>query len=117
MQLKKLKLRKYNLTESYRFDEVFTESASKKRVYAVVAKPVVEVSGNRLTFAYFMFGNCSTIAKSFLHYYELISAGVLNGYNGMIMAYGQTGIGKMYTLGKLGKDDDSVIAFCNLLEF
>ncbi|MFS7902927.1 putative plus-end-directed kinesin ATPase [Helianthus anomalus] len=111
MQLKKLKLRKDNLTsESYRFDEVFTESASQKRVYEEVAKPVVEVSGNRLTFAYFMFGNFSTIANSFLHYCELISAGLLNGYNGMIMAYGQTGIGKTYTLGKLVKDDDSVIA-------
>ncbi|XP_071732972.1 kinesin-like protein KIN-UC isoform X3 [Rutidosis leptorrhynchoides] len=33
--------------------------------------------------------------------------GVLNGYNGTIMAYGQTGTGKTYTLGKLGKDDTS----------
>lgn len=31
-------------SESYRFDEVFTESASQKRVYDVVAKPVVEVN-------------------------------------------------------------------------
>lgn len=44
MQLKRLKLRKNNWSsESYRFDEVFTESASQKRVYEVVAKPVVEV--------------------------------------------------------------------------
>ncbi|KAJ0546027.1 putative plus-end-directed kinesin ATPase [Helianthus annuus] len=56
-------------------DEVFTESASQKRVYEAVAKPVVE--------------------------------GVLNGYNGTIMAYGQTGTGKTFTLGKLGKDDAS----------
>ncbi|XP_076911363.1 kinesin-like protein KIN-UC [Bidens hawaiensis] len=75
-ELKKLKLKKNNWSsESYRFDEVFTESASQKRVYEAVAKPVVE--------------------------------GVLNGYNGTIMAYGQTGTGKTYTLGKLGKDDAS----------
>ncbi|KAL8218270.1 hypothetical protein R6Q57_021643 [Mikania cordata] len=75
-ELNKLKLKKNNWSsESYRFDEVFTESASQKRVYEAVAKPVVE--------------------------------GVLNGYNGTIMAYGQTGTGKTYTLGKLGKDDAS----------
>lgn len=32
---------------------------------------------------------------------------VLNGYNGTVMAYGQTGTGKTYTLGRLGKDDTS----------
>ncbi|XP_048326155.2 kinesin-like protein KIN-UC isoform X8 [Ziziphus jujuba] len=75
-ELKRLKLRKNNWTsESYRFDEVFTETASQKRVYEVVAKPVVE--------------------------------SVLNGYSGTVMAYGQTGTGKTYTLGKLGKDDAS----------
>ncbi|KAA8539266.1 hypothetical protein F0562_025958 [Nyssa sinensis] len=75
-ELKRLKLRKNNWSsESYRFDEVFTESASQRRVYEVVAKPVVE--------------------------------SVLNGYNGTVMAYGQTGTGKTYTLGRLGKDDAS----------
>jgi len=40
-----LKLRKNNWdTETYEFDEVLTEAASQKRVYEVVAKPVVEVS-------------------------------------------------------------------------
>ncbi|KAI3458936.1 hypothetical protein Pfo_015599 [Paulownia fortunei] len=75
-ELKRLKLRKNNWSsESYRFDEVFTESASQKRVYEVVAKPVVE--------------------------------SVLDGYNGTVMAYGQTGTGKTYTLGRLGKEDAS----------
>ncbi|KAL9680057.1 hypothetical protein QQ045_017932 [Rhodiola kirilowii] len=75
-ELKRLKLRKNNWSsESYRFDEVFTETASQKRVYDVVAKPVVE--------------------------------SVLSGYNGTIMAYGQTGTGKTYTVGKLGKEDAS----------
>lgn len=32
---------------------------------------------------------------------------VLDGYNGTVMAYGQTGTGKTYTLGSLGKDDDA----------
>ena len=43
-QLKRLKLRKNNWdSDTYEFDEVFTEFASQKRVYEVVAKPVVEV--------------------------------------------------------------------------
>lgn len=32
---------------------------------------------------------------------------VLSGYNGTVMAYGQTGTGKTFTLGRLGKDDAS----------
>lgn len=45
MQLRRLKLRKNNWSsESYKFDEVFSETASQKRVYEAVAKPVVEVS-------------------------------------------------------------------------
>ncbi|BBH03231.1 Armadillo/beta-catenin repeat family protein / kinesin motor family protein [Prunus dulcis] len=42
-ELKRLKLRKNNWdTDTYEFDEVLTEFASQKRVYEVVAKPVVE---------------------------------------------------------------------------
>lgn len=75
-ELKKLNLKKNNWSsESYKFDEVFTESASQKRIYEVVAKPVVE--------------------------------SVLSGYNGTVMAYGQTGTGKTYTVGNLGKNDES----------
>ncbi|XP_024526430.1 kinesin-like protein KIN-UA [Selaginella moellendorffii] len=73
-ELKRLKLRKNNWdSETYQFDEVFPDTASQKRVYEVVAKPVVE--------------------------------SVLDGYNGTVMAYGQTGTGKTYTLGKLGEED------------
>ena len=32
---------------------------------------------------------------------------MLEGYNGTLMAYGQTGTGKTYTLGQLGDEDDS----------
>ncbi|XP_073009098.1 kinesin-like protein KIN-UA [Typha latifolia] len=75
-EFKRLKLRKNNWSsESYRFDEVFTERSSQLRVYEAVAKPVVE--------------------------------SVLAGYNGTVMAYGQTGTGKTYTVGRLGKDDPS----------
>lgn len=42
--MKRLKLRKNNWdTDTFEFDEVLTEYASQKRVYEVVAKPVVEV--------------------------------------------------------------------------
>ncbi|KAK1290022.1 Armadillo repeat-containing kinesin-like protein 2 [Acorus calamus] len=75
-EMKRLKLRKNNWSsECFRFDEVFSETASQKRVYEAVAKPVVE--------------------------------SVLNGYNGTVMAYGQTGAGKTYTVGHLGRDDPS----------
>ncbi|XP_017695831.1 kinesin-like protein KIN-UA isoform X2 [Phoenix dactylifera] len=75
-ELNRLKLRKNNWSsESYKFDEVFTESASQRRVYEAVAKPVVE--------------------------------SILDGYNGTVMVYGQTGTGKTYTVGRLGKDDPS----------
>ncbi|GMI96206.1 Arabidopsis thaliana KINESIN Ungrouped clade, gene A, phosphatidic acid kinase [Hibiscus trionum] len=73
-EFKRLKLRKNNWdTDTYEFDDMLTEFASQKRVYEVVAKPVVE--------------------------------SVLEGYNGTVMAYGQTGTGKTYTLGRLGEED------------
>ncbi|XP_073298824.1 kinesin-like protein KIN-UA isoform X3 [Primulina huaijiensis] len=73
-ELKRLKLRKNNWdSDTFEFDDVLTEFASQKRVYEVVAKPVLE--------------------------------SVLDGYNGTVMAYGQTGTGKTYTLGRLGKED------------
>ncbi|CAI0410955.1 unnamed protein product [Linum tenue] len=75
-ELKRLILRKNNWSaESYKFDDVFTETASQRRVYEAVAKPVVE--------------------------------SVLSGYNGTVMAYGQTGTGKTYTIGRMGKGDTS----------
>ncbi|KAJ1414877.1 P-loop containing nucleoside triphosphate hydrolase [Sesbania bispinosa] len=75
-ELKRLKLRRNNWdSDTYEFDEVLTEFASQKRVYEVVAKPVVE--------------------------------SVLDGYNGTVMAYGQTGTGKTFTLGRLGEGDTS----------
>ncbi|XP_061339164.1 kinesin-like protein KIN-UB [Gastrolobium bilobum] len=72
-EVKRLKLRKNNWdSDTYEFDEVLTEYSSQKRVYEVVAKPVVE--------------------------------SVLDGYNGTVMAYGQTGTGKTFTLGRLGEE-------------
>uniref|UniRef100_A0A803LI23 Kinesin-like protein n=1 Tax=Chenopodium quinoa TaxID=63459 RepID=A0A803LI23_CHEQI len=75
-ELKRLKLRKNNWdSDTYEFDELLTEFSSQKRVYEVVAKPVVE--------------------------------SVLDGYNGTVLAYGQTGTGKTFTLGELGEEDIS----------
>ena len=54
MKLKRLKLRKNNWeSETYEFDEVLTEFSSQKRVYEVVAKPVVEVYESRAFIATF----------------------------------------------------------------
>ncbi|KAL1154153.1 hypothetical protein V6Z11_A09G222500 [Gossypium hirsutum] len=36
---------------------------------------------------------------------SIVSSSVLDGYNGTVMAYGQTGTGKTYTLGRLGEED------------
>ena len=45
VQLKRLKLRKNSWEcDTFQFDEILNETASQKRVYEVVAKPVVEVS-------------------------------------------------------------------------
>ncbi|OIW20663.1 hypothetical protein TanjilG_18603 [Lupinus angustifolius] len=75
-ELKRLKLRKNNWdSDTYEFEDVLTEFASQKRVYEVVAKPVVE--------------------------------SVLDGYNGTVMAYGQTRTGKTFTLGQLWEEDTS----------
>ncbi|KAI5083052.1 hypothetical protein GOP47_0002795 [Adiantum capillus-veneris] len=42
-ELKRLKLRRNNWDcEMFQFDEILNETASQKRVYEVVAKPVVE---------------------------------------------------------------------------
>ncbi|KAB2634438.1 armadillo repeat-containing kinesin-like protein 2 [Pyrus ussuriensis x Pyrus communis] len=41
--------------------------------------------------------------------YEVVAkpVSVLDGYNGMVMAYGQTGTGKTFTLGQVGEGDTS----------
>ncbi|CAH8375903.1 unnamed protein product [Eruca vesicaria subsp. sativa] len=49
-EVKRLKLRKNNWdTDTFEFDEVLTEYASHKRVYEVVAKPVVEAHAGAAT--------------------------------------------------------------------
>ena len=53
--MKRLKLRKNNWdTDTFEFDEVLTEYASQKRVYEVVAKPVVEVHYRICTITLFL---------------------------------------------------------------
>lgn len=50
---------------------------------------------------FFLFGGDPFLKKTFVHFLQ----SVLDGYNGTIMAYGQTGTGKTYTLGRLGEED------------
>ncbi|KVH91180.1 Armadillo [Cynara cardunculus var. scolymus] len=105
-QFKRLKLRKNNWdSDTYEFDDVLTESASQKRVYEVVAKPVVEVGDVSITVL-----SCSScmlklepLVTDTPHAFQ----SVLDGYNGTVMAYGQTGTGKTFTLGRLGDEDTS----------
>lgn len=40
-----------------------------------------------------------------MYNFKSLYQSVLAGYNGTVMAYGQTGTGKTYTLGKLGQED------------
>lgn len=37
----------------------------------------------------------------------MVLQSVLEGYNGTVMAYGQTGTGKTFTLGRLGEEETS----------
>ncbi|THG16974.1 hypothetical protein TEA_021979 [Camellia sinensis var. sinensis] len=125
VELKRLKLRKNNWdSDTYEFDEVLTEFASQKRVYEVVAKPVVE---RITTYIHYKPHTTETkalicVVSSSLHLSTSIQLGlglgydfdfdfnfqsVLDGYNGTVMAYGQTGTGKTYTLGRLGDEDTS----------
>ncbi|KAH9792414.1 hypothetical protein KPL71_004109 [Citrus sinensis] len=54
-ELKRLKLRKNNWnSDTYEFDELFTESTSQKCVYEVIAKPVVEAECLKVTASSFM---------------------------------------------------------------
>ena len=47
LQLKRLKLRRNNWdSDTYEFDEVLTKFALQKRVYEVVAMPVIEMRMN-----------------------------------------------------------------------
>lgn len=47
--------------------------------------------------------DCFFLALYFLMF--AIMQSVLDGYNGTVMAYGQTGTGKTFTLGRLGEED------------
>ncbi|KZV16226.1 armadillo repeat-containing kinesin-like protein 1 [Dorcoceras hygrometricum] len=59
----------------------------------------------------YRFDEVFTQSVSQKHVYEVVAwpvvESVLDGYNGTVMAYGQTGTGKTYTLGRFGNDDAS----------
>nr|XP_027104932.1 kinesin-like protein KIN-UC isoform X3 [Coffea arabica] len=66
---------------------------------------------NNWSAEYFRFDEVFATSASQKRVYEVVAKSVvesvLDGYNGTVMAYGQTGTGKTYTLGRVGKDDDS----------
>jgi Cdc6-like AAA superfamily ATPase len=47
----------------------------------------------------------SNIHINYQHSVLFVLQSVLEGYNGTVMAYGQTGTGKTFTLGRLGEED------------
>lgn len=49
----------------------------------------------------------TAVAQNLPKFLCLYGQSVLEGYNGTIMAYGQTGTGKTFTLGRLGEEDRS----------
>ncbi|KAH7427013.1 hypothetical protein KP509_10G026100 [Ceratopteris richardii] len=66
---------------------------------------------NNWDYETFQFDEVLTEHASQKRVYEVVGKpvveSVLQGYNGTIMAYGQTGTGKTYTLGRLDEEDDS----------
>lgn len=65
LQLKRLKLRKNNWDlDTYEFDDVLTEYASQKRVYEVVAKPVVEVLFSNIVLVVFSYNLLLTLRNN-----------------------------------------------------
>ena len=49
--------------------------------------------------------DCSTHQEEVYEHCRDVVSSILSGYNGSIIAYGQTGTGKSYTLGNLGGED------------
>jgi Cdc6-like AAA superfamily ATPase len=58
------------------------------------------MNSDKFVFLYFV-----ELPPSDMPFCNLLLQSVLDGYNGTIMAYGQTGTGKTYTLGRLGEED------------
>lgn len=83
LQLKRLKLRKNNWdSDTFEFDEVLTEFASQKRVYEVVAKPVVEVSLVEPFYFSKFFWHFFFVDSVFLHNFRLILDIIFNEHAG-----------------------------------
>jgi kinesin family protein 5 len=102
----------------FQFDAVMPATALQVDVYNTAARPVVLVGCNqRMSLPYFFLCLlaicCVRILYSFRQQHGIFQIvilqllclnccccfqDVLNGYNGTIMAYGQTGAGKTYTL-------------------
>ena len=63
----------------FNLDKVFDSNATQPQVYEIAAKPILQSN------------YCS---RTLINYY----IGVFEGYNGTIIAYGQTFSGKTYTM-------------------
>lgn len=79
----------------FKFDAVLAASATQADVYQVAAQPIVLASAS----FYFVCVWVGWGVHVFLNNpWLFFQQDVLEGYNGTIMAYGQTGAGKTYTL-------------------
>ncbi|OEL38965.1 Armadillo repeat-containing kinesin-like protein 1 [Dichanthelium oligosanthes] len=106
---KRLKLKKNNWScESYKFDEVFSENASQKRVYEVVAKPVVEASHAFWIPLVYLDMQHRTSQKKCSAFLTLVTAEkIFSSTLFFLLLSVVIGTGKTYTVGQLGKADPS----------
>lgn len=78
-------------TKTFTFDAVFSEKSSQRHIYDVCAAP-----GKCFLSHFFSLAMSTHLSSSFLC--KTVVQSVLEGYNGTVFAYGQTGAGKTHTM-------------------
>lgn len=72
---------------AFKFDHIFPDTTTQEEIFDVVARPVVD--------RYALHIICPSL---FLKSVRSCVCSVLQGYNGTLFAYGQTGTGKTFTI-------------------